>query len=252
MGGRAKDYVKAVRKQTSYWLNFPPAMPLKLGDIVIRNGGIWVPIGNVADQGAAFETEVDDSHGGAPWVSQSESGVAVESSVDANPGVFKYLQPGEVGVKVSFDSGNKYVLSLVGTRFHRVRSIDAFWDAVRAEYSVWTWDLRRRVVTSVAVADSGTFLGSGDSAASYELAADAGVNVQGVDLGKISADFKLSSTSSSSETFVGLRNVTPLFRLHKVTLLGNFDAAAVGEDSVNPATEHTELVEDDTDPDSDD
>lgn len=252
MAGKARDYVKQVHGQTGWWLNFPPAQKLRLGDIVIREAGVWIPIGNVDDRGVVIDPEPDDSPEGTPWVSASESGVKIETSLDAEPGVFKYIQPGQVGLKVSLEKGNKYVLSLKGARFPRIRSIDAFWADVRAGYSIWTWDLRRRVVTSICTADSGTFLGSGSSASTYELKAEAGVNVGGVDLGRLSADFKLVSTYSSSETFVGLAGVSPLFRLHKVTLLGGLDAAALPDDPENPKAEQTQLEEDDSDPDSDD
>ena len=252
MAGKARDYVKQVKGQTGYWLNFPPAQPLRLGDIVAKEGGIWIPVGNTADRGVALDAGVDESKAGIPWVSSSDSGVKIETSLDADPGVFKYVQPGQVGVKVSLDKGNKYVLSLKGARFHRVRSIDAYWDAVRSKYSRWTWDLRRKIVTSICTAETGTFLGSGSSTATYELQAEAGFNVQGVDLGKLSADFKLVSTYSSSETFVGLADVSPVFRLHKVTLFGDLDTAEVDADPDNPPAELTELSEDDSGVDDED
>ncbi|MGS0688324.1 hypothetical protein ACVBEQ_24725 [Nakamurella sp. GG22] len=244
----AGDFVKAVRDQTGYWLNYPPAQPLKLGDIVVRESGVWIPIGNVADRGVVYDTEEDANAAGAPWVSASATGVNIESSIGAAPGVFKYITDGQVGAKVTFSSGDKYLLSAAGVRFNRVKSIDAFWDVVRGEYSSWTWDLRRRIVTSVAIAESTTFLASGESAAAYELSAQAGLNVQGVDLATISAGFKLASTYNSSETFAGLANVTPLFRLHRVTFFtGSLDAAAIPDsDSKAPPTEATRLVEDDT------
>jgi hypothetical protein len=252
VAGKASDYVKQVHKQTGYWLNYPPAQGLRLGDIVIKEGGIWIPIGNTVDSGVTLDAEIDESAAGTPWTSSSENGVTVETSLDADPGAFKYVLPGQTGVKVSLDSGNKYILSLRGARFHRIASIDSFWRNARAKYSIWTWDLRRRIVTSICTADSGTFLGSGSSKATYELQASAGFNVQGVDLGKLSANFKLVSTYSSLETFADLASVTPLFRLHKVTLLGNFDAAAIEADPECPPTEQTELTEDVSDIEDDD
>jgi hypothetical protein len=249
MAGKARDYVQQVKTQTGYWLNYPPAQPLRLGDIVTKERGVWIPIGNTADRGVTPEAEIDESRAGAPWVSASDSGVRIDTSLAAEPGVFKYVQPGQLGVKVSLGRGNKYILSLKGARFHRVRSIDKYWDAVRAKYSRWTWDLRRRIVTSLCTAESGTFLGSGSSEASYELQAEAGVNIQGLDLGKLSANFKLVSTYSSAETFVGSADVSPVFRLHKVTLLGNLDTAEVEADPDNPPTELTGLSEDNSDMD---
>ncbi len=254
MAGRARDYVKKVHDQTGYWLNYPPAQKLQLGHIVIREGGVWIPIGSVADRGVTIESDAEDQtpedlKPGIPWVSQSETGVKIETTLDADPGVFKYIQPGKVGAKISIEHGNKYLLSLKGARFERVKSIDAFWKDVRSKYSFWTWDLRRKIVTSLCTAESGTFLGSGSSAATYELQADAGFNLPSVDLGTISAGFTLASTSNSSETFAGFTNVTPLFRLHKVGIFGDLDTAAL-EDPQNPPTEQTELSEDDSDADA--
>jgi hypothetical protein len=199
-----------------------------------------------------IKAQIDASKVGTPWVSSSESGVHIETSLTADPGAFKYLQSGQVGVKVSLDSGNKYILSLKGVRFHRIASIDSFWKDVRSKYSVWAWNRRRKIVTSIGAAESGTFLGSGSAEATYELQAAAGVNVQGIDLGELSVNFKLVSTYSSSETFAGLAEVSPVFRLHKVTFFGNVDAAGLDVDPENPPTEQTELVEDDTDSDSED
>jgi len=153
---------------------------------------------------------------------------------------------------VSFASGSKYLLSLAGAKFDRIASIEQFWDDVRLAYSVWTWDLRKKVVTSVCRADSGTFLGSGSSAATYELKAEVDADVQGVDIGRLAAGFSLVSTASSAESFVGMQNVTPLFRLHKVTLFGNFDTATVADYGDQPPTTATGLQEDDTSPDADD
>jgi hypothetical protein len=252
MAGEARDYVKQVHGQTGYWLNYPPAQPLRLGDIVIRHGGIWIRIGNVTDRGVTIDTLIDESLAGTPWVSSSGSGVRWETSLTADPGAFKYLLPGQAGVKVSLEKGNKYLLSLNGARFHSIASIDKFWDDVRSRYSIWTWNRHRKLVTSICTAESGTFLGSGSSTATYELLADAEANVQGMNLGKLSANFKLVSTYSSNETFAGLAKVSPVFRLHKVTLLGNVDAAALDDDPENPPTEQTTLTVDDTDSDSED
>ena len=108
--------------------------------------------GNVADQGVIINPEVDDSKAGTPWVSSSESGVQTETTLDADPGVFKYVQPGQLGVKVSLDKGNKYILSLKGARFHRIASIDPFWDDVRSSYSIWKWNRGRKLVTSICTA----------------------------------------------------------------------------------------------------
>jgi hypothetical protein len=252
MAGKARDFVKQVHGQHGYWLNYPPAQPIKLGDIVIREGGVWIPIGSVTDRGVQIETTVDDASSGPSWTSSSEQGVEVKSSLDLDPGAFKYLVDGELGARVSFASGSKYLLALSGVRFDRVKSIEQFWKGVKSKYSMWTWDLRNRIVTSVCHGDSGTFLGSGDSAATYELKAEAGINVPGIDIGKLATGFSLVSTSSSSTSFVGLKDVTPLFRLHRATIFGSPDAAAVQMGDDYPQTDATELVEDDTKPDSDD
>lgn len=252
MAGKARDFVKQVHDQHGYWLNYPPGQGIKLGDIVERQAGVWIPIGNVADRGVDFDTTVDGAESTESWTSQSESDVEVKSSLDLEPGALKYLADGELGARVSFKSGNKYLLSLNDVKFDRVKSIEEFWDAVKRKYSTWTWNLGHRVVTSVARAKSGSFLGSGDSAATYELKAEAGVKIQTVNVADLAVGFKLVSTSSSSSTFVGLGNLTPLFRLHRVTLLlGDLTPATVEMGEDDPHVASTELTEDDTEPDSD-
>ena len=130
-----------------------------------------------------------------------------------------------------------------------VKSIESFWNTVKIAYSVWRWDRSHRVVTAVARADSGTFLGSGASSASYELKAAASVSVHGLEVTNLAAGFSLVSTASSTVTFVGMENITPLFRLHKVTLLRNIDPAAVEATDLDmPVTAETTLQEDDTKP----
>jgi hypothetical protein len=252
MAGKARDFVKQVHDQEGYWLNYPPGQAIKLGDIVERQAGVWIPIGNVGDRGVEFATTGEGSEKTPSWTSQSKKGVEVKSSLDLEPGALKFLADGELGARVSFEGGSKYLLSLSDVTFDRVKSIEDFWNAVKQKYSTWTWDLGHRVVTSVARAESGSFLGSGDSSATYELKAKAKVKVETVNVADLAVGFKLVSTSSSSSQFVGLGNLTPLFRLHRVTLiLGNLTPAAVEMGDDHPRVASTGLIEDDTDPDSD-
>jgi hypothetical protein len=242
----AADFVKQVREQEGYWLNYPPGLPIGLGTIVVREGGIWVPIGQVTDHGVAVEAATDPGEG-AQFTSQSQSGVTVEASTTLDPGVLKYLTAAELGARVSFEGSGKYLLSLDGVKYDRIKSIESFWTQVKLAYSVWKWDRSHRVVTSVVRADSGTFLASSASSASYELKADASVSIQGLQAAHLATGFSLVSTASSSRTFVGLKDVTPMFRLHKVTLLRNLDPAAVAaSDQDTPETAATMLEEDDT------
>lgn len=251
MSGRAKDLVKSVKKQTgAYWLNYPPGRKIELGDIVVREGGVWRVIGNVKDRGVEFTVNVDDSQAAFPWVTQSESGVKIEFATEVQPGQFKYVVPGEIGAKVSLEGGSKYLLSMKGARVHRINSIeDTFWKSIKSKYSVWSWDLRHRIVTEIVVADSATFLGSGSAKAEYELQGDAKLKAPGAPLavGSLSADFGLVSTAESAETFASLPGKTPLIGLHKVGLFGGFTGAAE-----EASIEDQEILPDDTDPDDED
>lgn len=246
MAGTARNFIKQLRDQEGgWWLKYPPGERVGLGTIVTEHEGVWIPIGSVADREVKFD--VDDDAGGVPtFTSQSTTGVKIESSLDLDPGVLKYVTGAQLGARVSFEGEDKYLLALDGVRYERVKSIEAFWSAVKAAYSVLAWNRGHRIVTTIARAASGTFLASGASEASYELRAKADVSLQGLQAANLAVGFSLVSTASSSVTFVGLADVTPLFRLHKVKLFGGLEtAAAPGEGGDMVQLAETELVDED-------
>jgi len=226
--GFAASISKQVHKDTSHHLVYPPGVPLALGDIVEQHDGIWVPVGNLAnDLGIALESTNDPTP--ADWQPTSARGYSLEVKAAGAPAAaFKYVTDAEAGVKLTLSGDRSFVFSLKDARFERIESIDNFWKEVRSKRSFWTWELRRRIVTRLVRAASGTFLASGTSEATFELSAKADLKAGVVDIADLSAGFTLKSTMSAKDRFVSAGGITPLFGAHRVKFLGGLGPAEVG------------------------
>jgi hypothetical protein len=238
----AADITDQVRKDTSFHFVYPPGVGVRLGDIVIRDGGIWVPVGNVAeDLDVTFETMTDRAPG--TWNPTSERGVDWETKLKAQPsGAFKYLTDAEGGVKISMNADNSFVLSMANTTFERVTSVAKLWDDFKQKQSRWTWDRKKRIVTRVVHCRSCTFLASAKGGTSFELAASAKVKLQTLTLADLATGFTLKSSMSARDQFTSKGPLTPLFSAHKLKLIGGLGPAEAA--APNPVVENLEIEED--------
>ncbi|WP_244930352.1 hypothetical protein [Nocardioides sp. W7] len=229
--GFAADITRQVRAQYSMHFSYPPGQPLQLGDIVVPDAGTWTVVGNLAKR-AGVSIDVVEDPTPADWSPSATSGCNIETKAAATlDPKFKFVAEAKAGVKITLNDKNAFALAMKGARFRRIADVDEFWDHVRGEVNKWTWDLRRRIVTSVTDVESMTFLASAEGGSSFELEAAGSPNVSGLQLGDISAGFTLKSTMSANDVFSSLA-ATPLFRAHKVKLLGPLGTASVASGDV--------------------
>jgi hypothetical protein len=220
MAGLAETITSKVRKDLSYHMVYPPGVPLALGDIVEKSAGIWVPIGNIAkDLGIeASKSNQDQSPG--DWESTSANGYEIQVKLAGQPApAFKYLTDAEAGVKLTLKGENAFVLSMTRIRVHRLDSVDAFWNEVKAKRGFWRWDLSRRIVTTVVTSESTTFLASVTADAEFEMSAAADVRAGAINVAQLSTSLTLRSTMAARDRFVSDGSATPLFGAHRVKLL---------------------------------
>jgi hypothetical protein len=227
MGGFAENISKHVRKDTSHHLIYPPGTPLRLGDIVQRSAGIWVAVGNIADD-LDITVDVLQDEDPSNWESSSSRGVDLEVKLAGEPGpTFKFLTAAEAGVKVTLKGEDAYAFSMANVRIERIKSIDVFWKQVKQKRGFWTWDLSRRIVTRLVRAETATFLASGKQENSFELEASADVSVAPVSVANLAAGFTLRSSMTGRDSFASKSNSTPLFGAHKVGFFGDLGVAAL-------------------------
>ena len=226
MAGMAERVTDKVRKDLSHHMIYPPGVPLALGDIVEKSAGIWVPIGNLAeDLGIELDIKQDESPG--DWEATSEGGYEFEVKVAGQPApAFKYLVDAEAGVKLTLRGENAFVLSMTRVRVQRINSVDAFWQEVRSKRGFWTWDLSRRIVTRVVSSQSTTFLASVAADAAFEMSASANLSPGAISIAELSTSLTLRSTMAARDRFVTDQTATPLFGAHRVKLLGGLGTAA--------------------------
>jgi hypothetical protein len=235
---RIGDIVGDVKRQSTFWLNYPMNNELKLGDIVMMHHGVWIRDGNLLDDYGVKLTEQIGTTPLDPWVIKSESGVQFTPKIaGAASDAFKFLADAEAGVSVRFTDEDKFVLSMRDTTIESVSRTE-LWKLLRPHISRWTWNPSKRFVTELVRAGSATFLTSGKETRNVELKARGELPTGPVDA-EISAGFELASTVASSTAMVGKENVLPLMRLSKVRVfVGEVAAAAL--DDVD-----SELVDDD-------
>jgi hypothetical protein len=240
--GFAGDITNQVRTDTSFHFVYPPGVGVRLGDIVVRDSGIWVPVGNVtADLGVTFNTVTDSIPGS--WNPTSERGVDYDTKLSGQPsGVFKFLTDAEAGVKISMNADNSFVLSMADVSFERIESVSNLWKDFKAKQSRWTWDLKKRIVTRVVHCGLCTFLASAKGGTSFELAASANVKLQSFSLADLAAGFTLKSSMSARDQFTSKGPLTPLFSVYKLKLIGGLGPAEAA--AAAPAVEHLEPEED--------
>ncbi|GAA2166024.1 hypothetical protein [Pedococcus bigeumensis] len=221
MSGLAERITAQVRKDLSHHMVYPPGVPLALGDIVEKSGGIWVPIGNIAkDLGITLETTEDESAG--DWESTSERGYDIQVKLAGQPApAFKFLADAEAGIKLTLKGENAFVLSMSKVRINRIASVDAFWNEVKGKRGFWNWDLSRRIVTRVVTSEATTFLASATADTAFEMSAKADVRAGVVSVADLSTELTLRSTMSARDRFVTDQAATPLFGAHRVKLLSH-------------------------------
>lgn len=224
--GFAADIVKQVKKDTGLHLIYPPGFPVRLGDIMERNdAGVWMPVGNLYDEVPEFRLETVPDDAPDDFSASSERGFDFDVKLSGQTSdLFKHVAEAKAGVRVRLNGSSSFVLSLSGTRFTRIKDPAALWKAYKADHSILTWDLSRRLVTSVAKADSATFLASAEGGATYELEATGDVDVAKIKVGDLAANFQLKSTLSGMATFAG-KEATLLYGAHKMRLFGGVGAA---------------------------
>jgi hypothetical protein len=243
--GFAADISKQVRKDTSFHFVYPPGVPVALGDIMVRDAGIWVPVGNLADE---FDIEIESVQDTTPdnWSPSSEHGFDFAVKASGEPSTaFKVLTKAQAGVKIDLTGDSSFVLSLAGVTFTRMKSVKGFWAKLREAQPKWTWDLRRRFVTRIVQADSGTFIASATGGASFELEADSDVKIASFTVADLAAGFTMKSTMSAKDQFTGKGPITPLFSAHRLRLIGGVGPAA-------RAVSEIELIEPEDEEDSGD
>jgi hypothetical protein len=233
MSGDIGSYEKQIWDlKGGFHLNYPPGQRLKLGDIMVRQKGIWLPIGNVGEQ-LGFTFDKVDEPDSDPWVISSEEGVKVDGEAKAETAdALQYLADASAGAVVRFTGADRFLLSMTGVRVTRVSDIDAFWNEIKKRRNLWLWDRKRRIVTTLVEAGSATFLANGEGNKTFVLKAEGSVNTGPVPLADLGAGFSLVSSISTSESFVGRKGVQPLFRLHRVKLLTGPGEAALGDEMV--------------------
>ena len=235
------DIVGDVKGQKGLWLRYPPGEPIALGDVIVRDEGLWVRVGNVADD-LSFEIEPTDPYDReGTWVCQSTSGVSVDgkASGDASDAL-SLLADVEAGAYVHFSHAGKYLLSLRGVTYTSVKSVDRFWDEIKKRRRLSTWDRRRKIVTTIVEAESGTFLMSGDGETTYGLKTKGSIPAAPTSTlvtADLAAGFELAKRFSAADCFVAKAGFAPLFRAHKVTLFGGSKLATLGETMLEPDDE---------------
>jgi hypothetical protein len=225
----AETITRQVKTDTSMNLVFPPGAPVRLGDVMERDdSGVWVPIGNLYDWVPGFPLETVNDPTPGDFSASSERGYDFDVKVSGKTSdLFKSVALAKAGVRVRLNGDSSFVLSLAGATFTRIKDTGALWAAYRKDHSMWTWDLGRRIVTTVVKADQATFLASAKGGATYELEAKGDVDAANIQVADLATKFKLVSTMSGATTFVG-KEATPLYRSHKMHLTGGIGAAAAG------------------------
>ncbi len=243
--GFAKNITKQVRKDTGKHLIYPPGVPLQLGDVVMKDDGIWIPIANLYDD-IGFEPDISaDTQPDDNWSPTSQHGFGMKIKLAGEPGSgFKHLIDAEAGVRIDLSGESAFALAMSGVRFDRIASVPVFWDTVKAARSYWNWDFSHRIVTQVVRADSATFLASAGRDSSFELVAEAGVDVSGVQLGDLSANFSFKSNMSAKDRFVSKQGATPLFAAFKRKRLGG-GVGPASVDELGATLPEIEIEEDD-------
>jgi len=231
--GLAKEISEQVRRDTSHYLNYPPGQALNLGDVVVRDGGTWTVIFNLADRAGIAIKPVVSVVTDAVYSPTSSRGydvsVKAKGKLDA---AFPNIPKASAGAKITLRGEYAFALSMSGPSFERIDDVERFWDEVRAKDVInsWTWPLERRIVTSIVKCENVLFVSSASGESSFELEADAEVALGPAvpDLADLSAGLTLKSTMEGSDLFAG-RGATPLFKAYRLKLLGGVGPASFDE-----------------------
>lgn len=242
--GLAENISDQIRTDTSHHFNYPPGQKLSLGDIVIRDGGTWTVIGNLAERaGITIQPIVSDVTDGVFQPTSSRGyDISIKAEGKLDP-AFPNIDPAKAGAKITLAGDHAFALSMKEPSFKRIPDVDEFWEQVKANGAIntWTWDLGRRIVTSVVECKQVLFVSSASGESSFELEASGTVSAgAAVSLLDLAGGFSLKSTMEGSDLFAG-KQATPLFKAYRVKLFGIGAAALEGQKPIEDTTLEEEL-----------
>jgi hypothetical protein len=226
-----QQYGSSIRRETSFFANWPPNGPREIGDYGRVNGALFEFFGHLdpAEIEALGKREGPSPAGYDIMINSTRSlNTHLSAGADANLGQGKAL------LEIKFSSEEGVVFAAPSIKITEITSMAALGRILNERRRDGNWNMDHAVVVQVSAAESATILLSdrADAGIEFEVAADAPVNALLV--AKLDAGMSLIDSHGVGIKIIGEGPLTPLFKLARLKrrILG--DPAIVYREAPEP------------------
>ena len=211
----AKQYTKEIVQALQYLPIWLPIKKLELGSIGTIKNHVFEITGNIKNTPLPFSRSLDRPSGTMRY--SSKKGVSLQAKLAGSaPAVGSAFTTADAGVSVKFSRGEVVVFEASGCKIESIADVGTLGQSIVRLYKMGTWDPDQYVVTEVVRADAATVLISSNAGASIELRVGGKVDVAGVSLADVNAEFGVAGYSDMGYQIVAERGLTPLFKAYRV------------------------------------
>jgi hypothetical protein len=216
MAGSEDVYTSTMVKQFGYLATWYPGTQLTLGLIGVLQGKTLIPKSSIRTLGVRFSTTKDPTTDKKLQFKSSKS-IELHSKIKGSvSNIAPSIPRAKAGVAISFGKQTGVVFSASGIAATRVADIVSLENAIWDLWDRFLWDESWIVITELLSSRKATVLVSEGGEAKVELQAGGSAQAGPVDLGDLSAGFKVVSSSGMHTQIVGESGMTPLFRAIRV------------------------------------
>jgi hypothetical protein len=214
MKGIQEIYSEAVHVNfPRYFANFPPNIPIRLGDYGDLRRDCFDRRGNVTDRfGVGTRSRIKRS---APSTFEFRSGRSVSVTLRAKGDVLPSGIPAvKAGMGVNFSRGRSVLFNAAGCTVESIEDIDGFGKRLLDLFQEKRWEADRVVVTSFIAATTLTLVISAEANASIDLEADG--DLSSIDLSQARIKLHMTGERGLAAKYITEGNTFPLVGLSRV------------------------------------
>jgi len=211
-------YVDGIKKRfRNYFAAWLPDEKLKLGDVGILNGNIFIRTSNILDSSLGFQFIEREDLDPSPIDVVSESGVSMVVKAAGEVSRFMPNIPAaDAGVAIEFASQGAFILKSPAVYQPSIENIEKLKADVLDAYLHSRWDKNWAVVVRLVKAPKATVIVSKSSRSKIEFTAQGDFTTGPIDLGNLNLSFAMRAQSGDLFQMIGATNLTPLFQLARL------------------------------------
>ena len=207
--GLSSEYIKEIKRETTYSPTWLPNRKISLGDVGCIKNYQYVHLTTLSEIGVDFKEKNSNVQAEFQYCSANAVSINISANGKTPTSIGNQV---EAGISIKFSRENAILFRLSKCKSSIISDHFTLGEQIENLYSENKWKREMVVITEVVTAASSTILISKGKNSEVELQATGKISSSFIDLATIDGHFKILNEKNIAVNIVASKGLTPLFK----------------------------------------